>query len=165
LSDSGQAIYEHARDMLSCAQAAMEISGQFQTEPEGLIRLSVPKAVGHFLIHPHMPDFLTAYPKVNVVMSLDDRYTDLIADQLDLAIRITDQPPPGLMGRHLSDIRHGLYASPDYLAEHSLPVHPQQLREHSCIYLGEAPSDSRLRYNKGGREMHVSDSGRYAGNN
>ena len=66
LSDSGQAIYEHARDMLSCAQAAMEISGQFQTEPEGQIRLSVPKAVGHFLIHPHMPDFLVAHPKTGV---------------------------------------------------------------------------------------------------
>lgn len=164
LSDSGQAIYEHARDMLACAQAAMEISGQFQTEPEGLIRLSVPKAVGHFLIHPHMLDFLTAYPKVNVVMSLDDRYTDLIDDQLDLAIRITDQPPPGLMGRHLSDIRHGLYASPDYVAAHPLPTHPQQLREHSCIYLGEAPSDSRWRFSKGGKVLNVTVSGRYAAN-
>ncbi|MDK7587055.1 LysR substrate-binding domain-containing protein [Alcaligenes faecalis] len=164
LSDSGQAIYEHARDMLSCAQAAMEISGQFQTEPEGKIRLSVPKAVGHFLIHPHMPDFLAAHPKVNVLMNLDDRYADLIDDQLDLAIRITDQPPPGLMGRHLTDIRHGLYASPEYLAEHSLPIHPQQLREHSCIYLGEAPSDSRWRFNKGGRVLNVSVSGRYAAN-
>lgn len=164
LSDSGQAIYEHARDMLSCAQAAMEISGQFQTEPEGQIRLSVPKAVGHFLIHPHMPDFLAAHPNVNVLMNLDDRYADLIDDQLDLAIRITDQPPPGLMGRHLTDIRHGLYASPAYLAEHSLPTHPQQLREHSCIYLGEAPSDSRWRFNKGGRVLNVSVSGRCAAN-
>ncbi|OBX38022.1 hypothetical protein A8U91_02402 [Halomonas elongata] len=31
-------------------------------------------------------------------MRLDDRYIDLIDDQIDVAIRITDQPPPGLMG-------------------------------------------------------------------
>jgi DNA-binding transcriptional LysR family regulator len=38
------------------------------------------------------------------------------------------------------------------------------LREHSCIYLGEAPSDSRWRFNKGGRVLNVSVSGRYAAN-
>ena len=100
---------------------------------------------GHRIGTMEVESALVAHPKVNVLMNLDDRYADLIDDQLDLAIRITDQPPPGLMGRHLTDIRHGLYASPDYLAEHSLPVHPQQLREHSCIYLGEAPSDFRHR--------------------
>lgn len=164
LSDSGQAVYGHACEMLGCAQAALAVSGQFHDEPSGPIRLSVPKAVGRFLIHPHIPDFLAAYPKVDVIMRLDDRYVDLIDDQQDLAIRITDRPPPGLMGRSLMDIRHGVFASPRYLEGTTVPSHPHHLREHSCIYLGEEPSDARWRFSRAGRSVSVSVRGRYAAN-
>ncbi|HCT9233399.1 MAG: LysR family transcriptional regulator [Alcaligenes sp.] len=164
LSDSGQVVYGHARDMLACAHAVLEASGQFHDEAQGQIRLSVPKAVGRFLIHPHIPDFLQAHPKVDILMRLDDRYADLIDDQLDLAIRITDQPPPGLMGRRLTDITHSLFASPGYLARRGAPAHPQQLREHDCIYLGEEPGDARWRFSKAGRAVSVTVRGRYAAN-
>ncbi len=164
LSDSGQAVYGHACEMLNCAQAALAVSGRFHDEPQGQIRLSVPKAVGRFLIHPHLPDFLAAYPKVDVIMRLDDRYVDLIDDHQDLAIRITDRPPPGLMGRSLMNIRHGVFASPDYLARRAAPSHPHQLSEHSCIYLGEDPSDARWRFSRAGRSVSVAVRGRYAAN-
>ena len=90
LTDAGQEVFKRCNDMAGAAQAVMDLSGRFAREAEGLIRLSVPKAVGRYVIHPHMPEFLRRYPKVDVQLILEDRYVDLIDDNVDLSIRITE---------------------------------------------------------------------------
>ncbi|WP_336935270.1 LysR family transcriptional regulator [Acinetobacter soli] len=164
LSESGQQIYVNCLDMINAAQAVMESSGQFHSEPQGTVRMSVPKAVGHFMLHPHMPEFFQRYPKIDVQMLLEDRYVDFIDDGVDLAIRITDHPPGGLMGRRLIEINHLLCATPQYLAEHGTPEQPQDLKQHSCIYLGEQPSDSKWKFQQGSKTITVQVSGRYSAN-
>ncbi|CAM3843204.1 LysR family transcriptional regulator [Xenorhabdus thuongxuanensis] len=164
LSENGLEIYEHCLDMVNAAQEVMSVSGNFSHEPQGIIRVSVPKAVGRFVVHPHIPAFLACYPKVDVNLRLDDRYVDLIDDQIDLVIRITDQPPSGLMGRRLLNIWHMLCATPEYLAKHGTPQHPHDLKNHSCIYLGEEPSDSRWKFSQGSKIATVNIHGRYAAN-
>ncbi|MDX7987521.1 LysR family transcriptional regulator [Xenorhabdus sp. 12] len=164
LSEGGEKVYAHCLEMLHAAQEVMTISGNFNPEPQGLIRVSVPKAIGRFVVHPHIPNFLDRYPEVDVNLRLDDRYVDLIDDQVDLAIRITNQPPSGLMGRRLLNIWHMLCATPEYLAKHGTPQHPNDLRTHSCIYLGEEPGDSRWRFTQGSKMATVNVHGRYAAN-
>lgn len=164
LSEAGEEVFKRCREMVDAARSVMEISGQHAQEPEGLIRVSVPKAVGRFVIHPHIADFLRLYPRVDVQMILEDRYVDLIDDNVDLTIRITDRPPPGLVGRQLLPIEHLLCATPHYLAEHGTPQHPHDLLEHSCIYLGETPSDARWKFKQGSKAVTVGVRGRYAAN-
>ena len=164
LSDGGEEVFRRCRDMAGAAQSVMDLTGRFTQEAEGLIRVSVPKAVGRFVIHPHMPEFLRRYPKVNVQLILEDRYVDLIDDNVDLSIRITDQPPPGLVGRQLFPIEHLLCATPEYLAKHGVPMQPEELRAHSCIYLGETPNDARWKFKQGSKSVTVGVTGRYAAN-
>ena len=164
LSDGGEEVFKRCSEMVSAARSVMEVSGQFTHEAEGLVRVSVPKAVGRFVVHPHMAEFLRRYPKVDVELLHEDRDVDLIDDQVDLAIRITDRPPPGLIGRQLLRIDHLLCATPQYLAEHGTPVHPQDLRQHSCIYLGETPGDARWKFTQGSKAVTVGVRGRYAAN-
>ncbi|RTF05361.1 substrate binding domain-containing protein, partial [Serratia marcescens] len=144
--------------------AVMAIGGRGAAEPEGLVSVSVPKAVGRFVLHPHMPEFLRRYPKVDVRLRLEDRYMDLIDDRVDLALRITDRPSPGLVGRQLMRIDHLLCATPHYLAQHGTPLHPHDLAAHSCIYLGETPSDAQWKFRRSGKTVTVSVRGRYAAN-
>lgn len=164
LSDGGEEVFKRCREMVAAARSVMEISGQFAHEAEGRIRVSVPKAVGRFVIHPHIAEFLRRYPKVDVELLLEDRQVDLIDDHVDLALRITDQPPVGLVGRQLLTIDHLLCATPRYLAEHGIPEHPHDLLEHSCIYLGETPHDARWKFKKGTKSVHLGVRGRYAAN-
>lgn len=164
LSESGQQVYERCVDMVNAAQAVMESSGQFHIEPQGVIRISVPKAVGHFMLHPHLPEFLALYPKIDIQLLLEDRYIDLIDDGVDLAIRITEQPPGGLMGRKLIDIDHLICATPEYLQRHGIPQHPHDLKQHQCIYLGEQPNDSKWKFQQEQKSITVPVRGRYAAN-
>ncbi|MBC3214405.1 LysR family transcriptional regulator [Serratia fonticola] len=164
LSEQGEAVFQRCRSMLDAANSVLTISDQNSSEPEGTISISVPKAVGHFVLHPHMPEFLRRYPQVDVHLRLEDRYMDLIDDRVDLALRITDRPSPGLIGRPLMTIEHLLCATPHYLAQQGTPRHPRDLTEHSCIYLGETPSDARWRFRRNGKTVSVNVRGRYAAN-
>ena len=164
LSEGGEEVFKRCQDMVNAARSVMEISGQYTHEAEGLVRISVPKAVGRFVVHPHMPEFLRRYPKVDVQLILEDRQVDLIDDNVDLSIRITDSPPPGLVGRQLLPIEHLLCATPQYLAAHGTPLHPHDLLEHSCIYLGETPGDARWKFRQSGKTVTVGVRGRYAAN-
>ncbi len=164
LSDSGEETFKRCREMVSAARSVMEISGQYTHEAQGLVRVSVPKAVGRFVVHPHMPEFLRRYPQVDVQMILEDRPVDLIEDNVDLILRITDHPPVGLVGRQLMPIEHLLCATPQYLAEHGTPQHPHDLQEHSCIYVGDTPNDARWKFRQGSKSVTVGVRGRYAAN-
>jgi len=164
ISESGQAVYERCLDMVNAAQAVMESSEKFHLEPQCQIRISVPKAVGHYLIHPYLPEFLRLYPKIDIQLLLGDRYVDLIEDQVDLAIRITEKPHDGLMGRKLLEIDPVICATPEYLSRFGTPQHPHDLKEHQCIYLGEQASDSKWKFQKGNKTTSVHVKGRYAAN-
>ncbi len=164
LSDPGQEVFQRCSDVANAAQSVMSISHQLSPEPQGLVRVSVPKAVGRALIHPHVADFLARYPKVDLLLRFEDRKLDLIDDEIDLAIRISDHPAPGLMGRPLLAIDHLLCASPQYLEVRGTPQQPQELRDHDCIYLGEEPGDARWKLQRQGRSVAVNVRGRYAVN-
>ncbi|CAI0899921.1 LysR family transcriptional regulator [Serratia quinivorans] len=164
LSEQGEEVFLRCRSMLDAANSVMAFSGRGAVEPEGLVSVSVPKAVGRFVLHPHIPEFLRRYPKVDVRLRLEDRYMDLIDDRVDLALRITERPSPGLIGRQLMTIEHLLCATPGYLAQHGAPQHPQDLAQHSCIYLGETPNDARWKFRREGKSVTVNVHGRYAAN-
>ena len=164
LSESGTQVYAYCLEMVNAAQAVIDNSGKFNSEPHGTVRISVPKAVGHYLLHPHIPEFLERYPKVDVQMLLEDKLIDFIDDEIDLAIRITNQPSLGLKGRKLIEIDHVIVATAEYLEKNGMPQQPQDLKEHQCIYLGEQASDSKWKFQKENKITSVSVKGRYSAN-
>ncbi|HDS6596785.1 TPA: LysR family transcriptional regulator [Klebsiella aerogenes] len=164
LSDAGKAVYEHALEMLEAARQAMDCAGSTQTVAQGKLTLSVPKAVGRFVIHPLMIDFFNRYPQVDVCLRLEDRDLDFIDDGIDLALRITHTPSPGLHGKPLMPIVHVICATKEYLQRHGMPRTPQDLRTHSCISLGETPADARWKFRREGKNETVQTHGRYAAN-
>ncbi|MEF3088404.1 LysR family transcriptional regulator [Raoultella scottii] len=164
LSDAGKTVYAHALEMLEAARLAMDAASSTQQVAQGKLTLSVPKAVGRFVIHPLMTEFLTRFPQVDVCLRLEDRYLDLIDDGIDLALRITHSPSPGLHGKPLMPVSHVICATPHYLQQHGAPQNPQDLRDHSCISLGETPADARWKFRREGKTETVQTRGRYAAN-
>ncbi|MCE9896991.1 LysR family transcriptional regulator [Raoultella terrigena] len=164
LSDAGKTVYAHALEMLESARLAMDAAGSAQQVAQGKLTLSVPKAVGRFVIHPLMSEFLARFPQVDVCLRLEDRYLDLIDDGIDLALRITHSPSPGLHGKPLMPVSHLICATPHYLRQHGAPQNPQDLRDHSCISLGETPADARWKFRREGKTEIVQTRGRYAAN-
>ncbi|WP_447753434.1 LysR substrate-binding domain-containing protein [Pseudomonas nicosulfuronedens] len=164
LSESGEEIYHGCRSMVSSARAVLEMSSKYAQEPEGVVRIGAPKAPGRYVLHPLIPEFLRLFPKVDVQLLLGDSHQDLIDGSLDLVVRVTDQPPPGLVGRCLFPIRQILCASPDYLGAHGVPAHPLELKQHFCIGEGEPFVGGAWQFRKGDDRVRVQVSNRYCVN-
>ena len=166
LTEVGSEVYARCCDLVASARHVQEIAERFAGSPQGLVKISAPKALGRKILTPLIPEFLHRYPKVDVQLILSDQPNDLMLDDVDLLIRITDSPPPGLAGRPLMAVHHQLCATPQYLAQAGIPLQPDDLARHSCIYLGETPGDNRwqLRHRHSGDKTQVTVKGRFVSN-
>ncbi len=164
LTEAGEAVYEEARAMVEAGRAALRLGEQLNGHPRGVVHLSVAAAFGRVVINPLMPEFLRRYPDVSVHLVLDDIAPDLAHDDFDLSIQVTDNPPGGLAGRPLVQVRQILCASPDYLRQQGTPRDPQDLLRHSCLYLAQIKGDDRWRFERDGELRTVAVRGRYASN-
>lgn len=163
-TDTGAAVYQRCQALVGAAREVWALSDAQQAEPAGLVRMSVPKAVGRQLVHPLVPAFLQRYPQVDVQLLITDRTVDLLEEPIDLALRVTDTPPPGLAGRPLAVLEHRVCASPGYLAERGMPAQPQDLAQHACMALGEDERDRHWRFERPGEAATVPVRGRYTAN-
>ncbi|VDY32646.1 D-malate degradation protein R [Morganella morganii] len=69
LNESGKAVYQHCQALVNSAGAVMSASGQFSETPSGLVRLGAPKALGYFMVHPLINEFLATNSGVNVMLA------------------------------------------------------------------------------------------------
>lgn len=164
VTESGAQVAAYCREMLSAASAAVNAAGHLAGRPQGKVRISAPIQFARTVLHPLVPAFLRAHPEVDLQLRYSDRDADPLADDLDLVIRITELPPPGLAGRKVGSVRWLLCASQAYLDARGTPREPRELAQHDCIYLGETPDDNRWRLRQGTHAHTVGVRGRYVAN-
>lgn len=164
LTEAGMATLERAREMVTAGQAALDVATGFMAEPQGLVRLSAPKAFARHVLHPILVKFLARYSRLDVQLIVEDRPIDLLRAAVDLGVQLTSHPPEGLVARTLMPVRQVLVASPELLAA-SPPIHvPLDLMQHSCLYLGEQAKDNQWRFTQAANRVDVTIRGRYAAN-
>ena len=84
--------------------------------------------------YPQEPAFLARHPHVRVELGMNDKLVDLVADGIDVAIRIVPAlKDTGLVARKLGSDRTVLTAAPAYLARRGTPSRPHELLEHDCL--------------------------------
>jgi DNA-binding transcriptional LysR family regulator len=156
LTELGVQVHGACVRMLSTAREIHALAGSYSARPNGVIRMTAPVVFGQVWLAARLPVFLDRYPEVEVRLTLVDRIVDLIEDGVDLALRITDAPAPGLAARPLLPIRYVLVAAPQYLARHGAPATPDQLPAHRCCYLGYARFGERWQLRRGEELVSVS---------
>lgn len=121
LTETGERFH---RDVLAILKAVEEaearVAGQ-SAGPSGLLRVSAPTSFGRLHIAPHLKRFLDDYPRVELDLDLSDGFVDLMAERIDVAVRITPAVGGGVTARRLATNRRILCAAPAYLAEHGTP--------------------------------------------
>lgn len=133
LTDGGRAYFAQCRQALNqLTEAGRELTGQ-QSEPAGLLRISVPTPLGHCCVLPLLPAFRALYPKVQVDVQLSNSNIDFAADGFDLAVRARPQPDSGLVARKLKDAPLLVVATPAYLQRAGTPQTLGDLVRHECI--------------------------------
>ena len=99
LTDDGRVLYEQARQALDSVQQALVSVGRRRGAPSGTLRLACPVVFGRLHIVPHLPAFLERFGGVAIDLIMNDGFTDLVEEGIDLAIRIGEITDPALIAR------------------------------------------------------------------
>lgn len=102
-------------------------------KPCGTLTITTSFNFGQNFLVQLMPQFLAQYPEVQVDLRLSDRFVDLAAEGIDVAIRFGELEDSSLIRRHLGTSQFVLCASPRYLQTHGTPTTPADLSRHNCM--------------------------------
>lgn len=137
LTEFGEAILHHGQRMLDDVSAVADTAQHRQVTPSGQLRVSLPPEFQELSLLPLVRAYTARYPQVRLELDVSPHPVDLMAGRFDLAVRVARQAPDDgtLVARPLTELPHGLYASPTYLARHGEPGTPADLNQHVGLTL------------------------------
>jgi DNA-binding transcriptional LysR family regulator len=101
--------------------------------PHGILRVNCSVAFGQMQIVPRLKQFLDRYPTLQVALTLSDYYVDLVAEGIDVAIRIGHHRDPNLISEPIAMARFVTVGSTAYFEKFPAPQAPADLIDHNCI--------------------------------
>jgi len=166
LTEPGALYYEKCKSIVREAQEAESIVQLRQSAAQGLLRIGTSVAFGRRVVVPLALDFMARHPDVKVDLSFEDRYTDLVAQGLDVAVRMGKLSDSSLGARFLGMNPWVLAAAPKYLKKHGAPKRPADLSGHNALVYSSVQGDDVWRLvSPKGEPVTVPVSGRLRSNN
>lgn len=133
-TEEGRKFYERCVDIADRISDAEKFADSLDDHPKGRLNIVSTVAFGKSQLLPVMPDFMSRYPDVAVSLELTDRKLDLAEQNIDLAIRFTEQVDNNSdIARKLSENRRVICASPQYLKTFGTPEKAADLKHHNCL--------------------------------
>ena len=138
LTEVGQQVLKEAHKVELALQTIESISEDHQSEIAGELKISCSSAQGRVHLVPLLAKFAARYPRIKLNVQLEDRFVDMIAENIDVSIRIGYLPDSSLIARKLCDLSWMLCATKEYL-DNAPPLHsPSDLVNHRCLFYRNA---------------------------
>ncbi len=129
----GQTYYERTKPLLDeMAQANEELISSAQ-EISGLVRVATSATFGRLHVLPLLPQLLALHPKLKLDLDMSDRVQDLLAEGVDLAIRVSPVQNPDAVVKRVTTTSLVCVGSRAYFERHGTPRIPQDLAGHNCL--------------------------------
>lgn len=132
-TEAGERFYEGAQRTIADAnEAELAVRGS-GAGFEGRLRVCAPVTFARLHIIPRLSGFLDAHPDLRVEIVLDDRPIDLLAEGIDVALRLGDPGDSTMTGRRIGDSPRFVLGTPAYFARAGEPRSPADLADHQAI--------------------------------
>ena len=149
LTPDGERLYEAARTMLTAAEAGLDAISGRSSDPTGELRLTAPAVLASGSLIDDIAAFSEKFPKIRLSINFTDQRRDLIADGIDIAIRIGWLEDSTLKLKKLYEVKRKLLAAPGYLAKRKLPRSPTDLADWEWLQLSMVRPESTFTSSRG----------------
>ena len=165
-TEVGAVYYEKCKVIVHHVADADSIASLLQTQVQGGLRISTSVAFGRRVLAPLVMRFMELNPKLQVELTVEDRYVNLVEQGVDLAIRMGRLADSTLGARFLGMNPWLVVASPQYLQRHGMPDEPGALAAHEALVYTTVQGDARWTFTgAGGDGVVVPVKGRLRSNN
>ncbi|VAW62618.1 Transcriptional regulator, LysR family [hydrothermal vent metagenome] len=133
LTEAGQVYFQRCQRILDEIDETESIVRHQTIAPQGTLRITAPVDFSHSILAPLLKDFLQLYTDIHVDLILDNREIDLVAEGVDVAIRVGELKDSSLFAKPVAESFFCMVASPEYLKQYGTPSRPEDLIKHNCI--------------------------------
>jgi DNA-binding transcriptional LysR family regulator len=133
LTDAGENCLRRSQQMLALMEDVVEESSSRDGAFRGQLRITCSVSFAYAQLTAALADFLAVHPLLKIDLNASEGALNLVESRIDLAIRISAQPDPALIGRVLAPCTSALVAAPEYLAQYGVPQAPEDLVQHRCL--------------------------------
>ena len=133
-TEAGERLFQAVGPRFADIEAELAVLGELRGKPAGSVRITATEHAARALIWPRLDAWLPKYPDINIEISSDNRFTDIVAERFDIGVRLGGDIAKDMIAvRMAPDMRMAVVGSPAYLARQRRPTTPQDLTEHDCI--------------------------------
>ncbi|MDF7675496.1 LysR family transcriptional regulator [Neisseriaceae bacterium ESL0693] len=134
LTEAGEKLFNAIEPLYEEIQYALDKLSIARDRPAGVIRLTCSDDVVEYFIRPMLTSFLATYPDIQIEISIDYGFTDIVRERIDAGIRLGESIDKDMIAVRISrDWRLCAVATADYFLRHGIPATPQMLMQHNCI--------------------------------
>lgn len=134
LTSAGEALLNDLGPHFDAIEQAVDRLERYRSFPTGRVKITALRDAAHLLLEPRLAGFAAAYPEIEVEISVDDRFVDMVAEGFDAGIRYGDTVSEGMIAARLTrEMDWVVVGAPSYLNSHGRPQEPKDLMSHRCI--------------------------------
>lgn len=142
-TEIGMLYYDKCKLIAHHVEEAESVAALMQSQVQGGLRISTSVAFGRRVLVPLVMRFMKLNPKLQIELTFEDRYVDLVAQGIDVAIRMGRLADSTLGARYLGINPWVVVASPEYLAKRGRPLVPSDLGAHDALVYSTVQGDAR----------------------
>lgn len=133
-TEAGERLLATLRPALAAISDELAALGDLRDRPSGTIRITAGDHAARNVLWPVVAQLLHDYPEVQVEISVDSAFADIVAERFDAGVRLGEALAKDMIAVRISpELRMVVVASPAYLARAGTPHTPQDLARHRCI--------------------------------
>lgn len=159
LTAQGREYFNQCQEPLSLLQDAERVLTQAQRRPEGMLRISVPITVGQGPFLDFLSGFQKAHAGIRVDLFITNTFLDLIAENIDVAIRFGDLRDSSVVATRLGRSMRHLAAAAQYIKSRGAPAEPADLERHDCVMFNAKNNEAQWDLVSGRRKARIHVSG------
>jgi DNA-binding transcriptional LysR family regulator len=159
LTAQGREYFAECQEPLNLLQEAEQVLTQTQKRPEGLLRVTLPVILSQESFFDFVSAFLKDHARIRVELVVTNVLLDLLAENIDVAIRVGELQDSSVIARRLGTSAYYLAAAPEYLKARSRPAEPADLKSHDCVMFNAKNNQREWNLVCGRRRVTVQVSG------
>jgi DNA-binding transcriptional LysR family regulator len=149
LTEVGSQYLQDCRRILADLGQAEAAAGASVATPSGMLTITAPLLFGQTYVLPILLEYLTRFPLVTGRTLFTNRVTNIVDEEIDVAIRIGHLPDSTHRAIQVGSVRSVVCGAPSYFEAHGMPRKPSDLADHVIVAAEEGLAPPEWRF--GGR--------------
>nr|WP_299496369.1 LysR family transcriptional regulator [uncultured Rhizobium sp.] len=158
LTEAGERLFNALLPRITAIRGELEALSDLRDKPAGTVRITLSDHALQTVVWPKLQPILKEYPDIRVELSRDNGMRNIVEDGFDAGVRLGESIEKDMIAVRIGpDWRMLVVASPAYLADKTVPQHPQELVGHNCISVRQATGGGLYswEFEKDGQELRV----------